>query len=242
LNLKKLKKGRGPSRLAVSEVMGAVVMLAVTISVGFAAWAWARSAAINSERSFGNSIASNINCLNENFLITNVNFSTSTTSPLPNEVTVWYFNSGEGGVTIATLTVSYSNSTGSGILYTNNVMQASTTVAAGTGTQDKSGQAIIAVASTSGFAVGQKVELNTQGPRQEDLVIKSIGAGTITFTNNLQYTHPTGDTVLAPIISQGQISPSIYNIGQRFVPGTLYTFNSVAKCQGDIVSTYQQVR
>lgn len=217
-------------------------MLAVTISVGFTAWAWVRSAAVTSEKSFGNSIASNINCLNENFLITNVNFSTSTTSPLPDEVTVWYFNSGEGGVTIATLTVSYSNSTGSGVLYTSSVVQASTTIATGTGSQNNAGQAVIHVASTSGFSVGQKVELDTQGPRQEDLFISSIGTGTITFTANLQYTHPVGDTVIAPIISQGQISPVIYNIGQRFVPGTLYTFNSVAKCQGDIVYTYQQVR
>lgn len=234
LNLKKLKKGRGRSRLAVSEVMGAIVMLAVTISVGFAAWAWTRSAALNSEKSFGQSIQNNIDCLNENFLITNVNFSSTSM----NLVTVWYFNNGQGGVTIATITISNS----SGVVYTTSVIQASTTIASGTGTQNQAGHPTIAVASTSGFSVGQKVEINTQGPRQEDLFISSIGTGTITFTTNLQYTHPVGDTVIAPIISSGQISPITYNIATNFHVGSLYTFSSVAKCQGDIVSTYQQER
>ena len=214
--------------------MGAVIMLAVTLSVGFTAWAWARSAALNSEKSFGNSIQTNINCLDQNFLITNVNFSSSSM----NLVTVWYFNSGTGGITIAGITISNS----SGWVYTNSITQASTTISTGTGSQNAAGQAVIHVASTSSFSVGQKVELDTQGPRQEDLFISSIGTGTITFTANLQYTHPVGDTVIAPIVSQGQISPTTYNVGTNLHPGSLYTFSSVAKCQGDIVSTYQQVR
>jgi hypothetical protein len=234
LNLRELKKGRRLSKLAVSEVMGAIVMLAVTLTVGFTVWAWARSAASNSEAVFGQSIQNNINCLNQNFVITNVNFSSSNNKL----VTIWLFNNGQGGLTVASLTIS--NSTG--VVYTNTVQQVATTIATGSGNQNKAGQAVIAVSSTSSFVSGQKVEINTQGQRQEDLVIQSIGAGTITFTTNLAYTHPVGDTVLAPIITAGQIVPQTYNIGTAFHPGSLYTFTGVAKCQGDIVSTYQQVR
>jgi hypothetical protein len=238
LNLRKLKKGRHRSRLAASEVMGAVIMLGVTITVGFAAWAWARNAASASEKGFAGAIQTNIDCLNENFVITSVNFSSSASKL--NLVTVWYFDNGQGGVTIASLSIS--NTTNA---YTFTTTQASTTIATGTGTQNQAGQAIIAVPSTSGFSAGQKVELNTQGPRQEDLYISSVGATTITFTSNLAYTHPVGDIVIAPVFSQGQVSQQLYTLPASFGNfhlGSLYTFSATAKCQGDIVSNFQQVR
>jgi hypothetical protein len=158
LNLRKLKRGRKGSRLAVSEIMGAVIMLAVTLGVGFAAWAWAQSASNTAEKSFGASIQSNVNCLNQNFVITNANFS-STNNKI---VTAWFFNSGNGTITISITTIS--NSTWS-------------------------------YQSTSAFQV-----------------------------------------------AQGKISPVTFNVNTNFKSGSLYTFNSVARCQGDIVSTYQQVR
>jgi hypothetical protein len=138
--------------------MGAIIMLGVTLGVGFAAFAWARSASISAEKSFGNSIQSNVNCLNQNFVITNANFS-STNNKL---VTVWFFDNGNGTITISITTIS--NSTWS-------------------------------YQSTNSFPV-----------------------------------------------AQGKISPVTFNVGTLFKSGSLYTFNAVARCQGDIVSTYQQVR
>jgi hypothetical protein len=238
-----LKKGRKHSLLAASEVMGAVVMLAVTLSVGFGAWAWARTAAVNSEKNFGNDIIANISCLNQSFVITNANFSSTS----HNTVTVWFFNNGFGVVSIAEININ--NSTSSNPYSYANVT-ASTTIAKGTGSQDNSGQAVIAVASTYGFAVGNKVELNTGGARDETLIISSIGSGTITFSTNLQYTHPVGDTVFAPAgmqLAAGKITSVLFKVpttlsGQWDHPGTpsLYSFSAVDKCQGDIISNYQQ--
>jgi hypothetical protein len=92
MNSKKLKLlRRRRSKLAVSEVMGVVIMLGVTISVGFAVWAWARSAATGSENSFGfYSIGTSVNTTNEKLAIVNANFSGTATQ----NVTVWFLNYG----------------------------------------------------------------------------------------------------------------------------------------------------
>jgi len=194
LDSRKLRFRKKGSKLAVSEIVGVVILLGITISVGFAAWAWARTAAVNSEKNYGAAIQTNISCLNQSFVITNANFSSTN----HNWVTVWFFNNGFGTVSISLITIYNTSSSTSSNTWSYTNMSASTTVVTGSGTQDKSGQAVIAVASTSGFAVGEKVELNNGGPRDETLAISSIGSGTITFTSNLQYTHPAGDSVFAP--------------------------------------------
>jgi hypothetical protein len=106
LNLCKLKKGKKRSKLAVSEIIGAVILLGATIAIGLAAWAWARSAAVNSESSYGNAVGSNINYLKENFVVVNVNFNPSISSK---SFTEWIYNS--GNVTIYITRVWASNST-----------------------------------------------------------------------------------------------------------------------------------
>ena len=148
-------------RLAVSAVIGSIVMIAVTITVGFAAWAWARSAAVNAENNFGQAIGTNVVCLDENFVVTNANFSSTNTKL----VTVWFFNNGNGTVNVASMTIS--NSTWS---YNN-----------------------------------------------------------ATSTN-------------LPTIKTGAITIANFNVGTQFTVGKMYTFSAVARCQGDIVANYQQVR
>lgn len=102
-NLRKKLIGKR-SRLGVSEVMGAVLMMGVTLAVGFAVWAWASNAAIASEKSFGNSINSNVSCLNIGYEVANVNFSSTSSSTL----TVWYYNSGQSEVSLRNVIVSNS--------------------------------------------------------------------------------------------------------------------------------------
>ena len=149
------------SRRAASEVMGAVLMMAVTLTVGFAVWAWASGSATASERNFGNGIAANINCLNENYVIVNAGFSSGNSK----QVTLWLYNS--GNITIVISTLQISNSTWS-------------------------------------------------------------------------YNSPSG-TVLT--IKPNFInSTTISNVGSPFTPGKMYTFKTVARCQGTLVQTYQQVR
>ncbi len=241
MNLRKLKKGRKRSLLAASEVMGAVIMLGVTLTVGFAAWAWARTAAVNAEKNFGNSIQTNISCLNQSFVITNANFSSTS----HNLVTVWFFNNGFGVVTLNLITISNSTSSNPWS-YTN--VTASTTLAA----KAASGSTQITVASALGFAVNNKVELNTGGPNDSTFLISSISGNKITFTTALTDTYPIGDTAFAPAgmqLAAGKITSVLFKVpttlsGQWDHPGTpsLYTFSAVDKCQGDIVSTYQQAQ
>lgn len=90
---------RKRSKLGISAVIGSVMMIGVTLAVGFAAWAWASGAARSSELSFGNSVSCNMNYLNEHFSIINVNYS------LTNDVTVWFYNSGNSSAYIKEILV-----------------------------------------------------------------------------------------------------------------------------------------
>jgi hypothetical protein len=102
--------------------MGAIIMLGVTIAIGFAAWAWARGASVSSEDQL-------INSTSENYEIINVNFSSSS----PQKVTVWFYNSGSVTVYIKQLLISnettktslqwtyLASSTSSGVLSNSNV-------------------------------------------------------------------------------------------------------------------------
>jgi hypothetical protein len=105
LNNIKRKLGQRKSRVAVSEVMGAVLMMGVTLAVGFAAWAWASNAAVASEKSFGNSVNSNINCLSMSYEGVDVNFSSTSSSVL----TVWYYNNGQSEIALRDLIISNSS-------------------------------------------------------------------------------------------------------------------------------------
>ncbi|MGI0090477.1 MAG: hypothetical protein ACREBS_02090, partial [Nitrososphaerales archaeon] len=76
----------------------------------------------------------------------------------------------------------------------------STTVVAGTGTQNEDGQNVLAVASTNGFFVGEKVFVfvGFVGGDTDLMTISSIQSGspgTLTFTSNLGYNHAVGDPV-----------------------------------------------
>ncbi len=79
-------------------------MMGVTLAVGFTVWAWASNAAVASEKSFGNSVNSNSNCLTISYEGVDANFSSSASS----SVTVWYFNSGQSEVTIRNVIISNS--------------------------------------------------------------------------------------------------------------------------------------
>ncbi len=77
-------------------------MIGITIAVGFATWAWARSSAQSSELNFGNAIGSNINYLKENFETVNVNFSSSAQQ----SATLWFYNSGNTTVYVKQIWIS----------------------------------------------------------------------------------------------------------------------------------------
>jgi hypothetical protein len=103
--MRKLVK-KGKPRLAASEVMGSILLMAVTLAVGFAVWAWASNAALSSEKSFGNSVNTNAGCLNLGAVIVNANFSSTNA----NLVTLWFYNNGHGAVNISNINISNATS------------------------------------------------------------------------------------------------------------------------------------
>jgi hypothetical protein len=70
LNLRKLKRGKKRSRLAVSEIIGAILMLGATIIIGLVTWLYVAQAAQRNEVGLNNSAS-------ENFRVANANFSSS---------------------------------------------------------------------------------------------------------------------------------------------------------------------
>jgi hypothetical protein len=91
--------------------------MGVTLAVGFAVWAWASNAAVASERNFGNAVGTNAGCLNLGIVIVNANFSSTNA----NLVTLWFYNSGHGGVNISNVQISNSTS-----VYVSNLVQSKT--------------------------------------------------------------------------------------------------------------------
>ena len=105
----------------MSEVIGSILLLSVTLVVGFAAWAWASGAAQSSELNFGNAVSCNIQYLKEAFVIVNVNFSSSSTLPSAGTVTVWLYNNGNTTVYIKEMWISNSTWSPSPFTGTNQV-------------------------------------------------------------------------------------------------------------------------
>jgi len=99
------------SKQAAAEVMGAILLIGATLAVGFAVWAYARSASVAAEKNFGNAINSNINCLNLNFVIVNSNFNS--TAAYDKLVTIWFYSTTTSSMNITSITVSNSTTGGS---------------------------------------------------------------------------------------------------------------------------------
>ncbi|MCP8316649.1 MAG: hypothetical protein H3Z52_02780 [archaeon] len=81
-------------RKGVSPVVATVIIITVTLVVGFAAWSFVNSEAAAASGAFGQSTASNVNYLRERFVITNVAFNYKGTTPTTGWVTVWFYNNG----------------------------------------------------------------------------------------------------------------------------------------------------
>jgi len=112
-NLKNLRKKLAGkrTRLAASEVLGSILLMGVTLAVGFAVWAWASNAALASEKSFGNSVNVNNNCLSLGLTVINANFNG--TLAYAKLVTIWFYNSGHGNENLSNIQISNASSGGS---------------------------------------------------------------------------------------------------------------------------------
>jgi len=64
-------------RKAVSELLGTLIMVAITLVAGFAIFGYVNGQAATSENQYGESVANNVNYLSEHFVIVNVQFANS---------------------------------------------------------------------------------------------------------------------------------------------------------------------
>jgi len=96
-------------RVAVSELVGTLIMVGITLSAGAAVFGWINGQAGASENAYGASVASNVNFLRERFVIVASNFtSCSGTSPSRSCSTlgVYLYNNGQLTDNISRITIS----------------------------------------------------------------------------------------------------------------------------------------
>jgi len=85
-----------------------MIMLGVTITLGFAIWGYANSQVGTVIAGYGESTGQHLNQLKEDFIIVNISYDFTF-----DEVTVWIYNSGKVGTSIAPDQVFFGTSLGS---------------------------------------------------------------------------------------------------------------------------------
>jgi len=98
-------------RVATSELMGALIMIAITLVAGAAVFGWVNGQAGSSENAIGQSAANNANYLREHFSQVTSTFTGPAGAACSGSPTVctianfWIFNNGQLSFTLATLQI-----------------------------------------------------------------------------------------------------------------------------------------
>lgn len=95
---------RARKRPAVSEIIGSVLAIAITLIAGAAAWGYVRTQAATSESALQNNVVGTNNFLNERFSLIDMYFTTSTSTSF------WVYNT--GSVTLQAFSVRLYDSAG----------------------------------------------------------------------------------------------------------------------------------
>ena len=105
-------------RPAVSELLATLILIAITLIAGAAVFGFVNGQAGVSEKQYANSVASNINYLNEHFVIVNVQFPSPCFSGLSttcSSATLSVYNTGSATLNIKSLTVTGAFSSVAGV-------------------------------------------------------------------------------------------------------------------------------
>ena len=95
--MKRVPRSSG-RRPGVSEVMGAVIMIAVTVVAGAAVWGYVNSATGTAGQGYAEHIGSYVDYLHEKIMVFALNFTS-------NHVTVWLYNYGETAATVSQVSI-----------------------------------------------------------------------------------------------------------------------------------------
>ncbi|MEE8115019.1 MAG: hypothetical protein V3T23_11785 [Nitrososphaerales archaeon] len=94
---------------AVSPVIAEMILVALTVTIGLAFWGSANSIAGSQLQTFVNTATSDINEMNENFVIVNLGFNYSHAADPPTTpdgvITVWFYNNGKLATNITQIQV-----------------------------------------------------------------------------------------------------------------------------------------
>jgi hypothetical protein len=82
-------------RAGVSEVMAAVLTIAITLLAGAAVFGYINGQAAASENRIGQAAGGNADFLNEKFVVVQMSFSNACVSPSPNCAIIWVYNNGQ---------------------------------------------------------------------------------------------------------------------------------------------------
>jgi len=106
-----LKIFKGKRRKGLSELVGTLAMVSITLVAGAAVFGWINGQANSSETAYGVSVANNINFLRERFVVVTQSFSTNggSCSGSCNQLSFWAYNDGQ--ITFSLLTVRIQNLT-----------------------------------------------------------------------------------------------------------------------------------
>lgn len=109
-----LKLNVNKRRRALAEIVGTLVMVAITLVTGAAVFGWINGQAGSSENAYGQSVANNINFLNERFVLVSQTFTASPSGPCTGGSTpnfqcstagFWIYNNGQVGFTLNTIRI-----------------------------------------------------------------------------------------------------------------------------------------
>ena len=93
-------------RKGVSELIGTLIMVAITLVAGFAIFGYVNGQAATSENQYGQSVANNVNYLREEFSVVSVQFTHCSGTPeYCTGITVAIYNKGAVTLTISSISV-----------------------------------------------------------------------------------------------------------------------------------------
>lgn len=120
-------------RLGVSELLGTLTMIAITLVAAAVVVGWVNGQAQVSEGQFGQGVAKNVNYLNEHFVLLNVQFLDNSGGGY-NQVNVTLYNNGAVGLTIVQISLVNATSTWNGSPSPLSVVENQTMTVASSGT------------------------------------------------------------------------------------------------------------
>ena len=110
----KVTHGTKGRRSGISDLFGSLLMIAITLVAGVAAFGWINGQAATSERAYGNSVGSNINLLDERFTVVTQTFYGAGAGPCSGGISpnfqctgasFWLFDNGQAPFNLSTIQI-----------------------------------------------------------------------------------------------------------------------------------------